>query len=99
APCSAIAAKMAAQFANGELSAGLLPKDPHDAELTRNIDIDGVRNRHLLTRGPIQDQIHEESGALASTRGVLCLDRSKAAEKGPPLRVHMLVSMKEIWVR
>ena len=73
---------MAAQFVNGELSTGLLLKDPHDAEFTHNIDINDARNRHLLTRGssafhfPPQGtrlillQIHKETGAAAGARGV-----------------------------
>ncbi|KAF8892158.1 hypothetical protein BD779DRAFT_1798808 [Infundibulicybe gibba] len=57
ATAAAIAAKIAAQFANGAF------KDPHDAEFTRAIDINDVRNRYMLTKGNTQAQIQEETGA------------------------------------
>ncbi|KAG6896354.1 hypothetical protein C0992_008816 [Termitomyces sp. T32_za158] len=91
AAAAAIAAKIAAQFANG---AGAL-KDLHDAEFTHDIDINDVRNRYLLTKGSTQEQIHEETGASVSTKGVWYPDRSKATEKDPPLYIRISAHTKE----
>lgn len=55
AAAAAIAAKIAAQFAGGGLSGGM--KDPHEAEFTRDIDINDVRNRYMLTKGSTQQQV------------------------------------------
>jgi hypothetical protein len=55
ATAAAIAAKIAAQFSGGDgLIAG---RDPHDAEFVKDIDINDVRNRYLLTRGTTQTQV------------------------------------------
>ncbi|KZT10250.1 uncharacterized protein LAESUDRAFT_644654 [Laetiporus sulphureus 93-53] len=98
AAAAAIAAKIAAQFANSGGAAGGsgLPKDPHDADFTHDIDINDVRNRYLLTKGSTQTQIHEETGASISTKGVWYPDRSKATEKDPPLYLHISATTQEI---
>ncbi|KAF7792071.1 hypothetical protein EIP86_003101 [Pleurotus ostreatoroseus] len=95
AAAAAIAAKIAAQFAN---SGGAIvgTKDPHDAEFTHDIDINDVRNRYLLTKGSTQTQIHEETGASVSTKGVWYPDRSKVTEKDPPLYLHIAATTPEI---
>jgi hypothetical protein len=56
---AAIAAKIAAQFAGSGGSGGGMPdkKDPHDAEFTKDIEINDVRNRYMLTRGSTQQQV------------------------------------------
>lgn len=51
AAAAAIAAKIAAQFANGTLG----QKD-HDNEYWKDIDINDVRNRYVLTKGSTQQQ-------------------------------------------
>ncbi|KAG6829742.1 hypothetical protein H0H92_003618 [Tricholoma furcatifolium] len=90
AAAAAIAAKIAAQFANG---VGM--KDLHDGEYTHDIDINDVRNRYLLTKGSTQEQVHEETGASVSTKGVWYPDRSKATERDPPLYIHISAHTKE----
>ncbi|EGN97029.1 hypothetical protein SERLA73DRAFT_170351 [Serpula lacrymans var. lacrymans S7.3] len=93
AAAAAIAAKIAAQFSaggGGGLSLGA--KDPHDGDFTHDIDINDVRNRYMLTKGSTQTQIHEETGASISTKGVWYPDRSKATEKDPPLYLHIAAS-------
>ncbi|KIY44950.1 hypothetical protein FISHEDRAFT_50240 [Fistulina hepatica ATCC 64428] len=93
AAAAAIAAKIAAQFAN---NAGLLgPRDPHDGEFTRDIDINDVRNRYMLTKGTTQAQINEETGASVSTKGIWHPDRSKATERDPPLYLHVTANTEE----
>ncbi|KAI0777239.1 hypothetical protein BD413DRAFT_468139 [Trametes elegans] len=95
AAAAAIAAKIAAQFANAG-SPGPGTKDPHDGEFTHDIDINDVRNRYLLTKGATQQQIHDETGASVSTKGVWYPDRSKATEKDPPLYLHISATSKEM---
>lgn len=41
-------------------------------------------------------QIHEDTGASVSTKGVWYPDRSKATEKDPPLYIHISAHKKEI---
>jgi hypothetical protein len=55
----AIAAKIAAQFAQPLVGGTGLPgqKDPFDAEFTHDIDINDVRNRYMLTKGTTQLQV------------------------------------------
>ncbi|KAA1473012.1 eukaryotic type KH-domain (KH-domain type I) [Dentipellis sp. KUC8613] len=97
AAAAAIAAKIAAQF-SGAAAGSSTPgqKDPHDADYTHDIDINDVRNRYLLTKGSTQTQIHEETGASVSTKGVWYPDRSKATEKDPPLYLHIAATTPDI---
>ncbi|KAG1747969.1 uncharacterized protein EDB91DRAFT_1235848 [Suillus paluster] len=74
-------------------------KDPHDGDFTHDIDINDVRNRYMLTKGSTQTEIHEETGASVSTKGVWYPDRSKATEKDPPLYLHLSASNKEMLQR
>ncbi|KAG7445113.1 uncharacterized protein BT62DRAFT_933531 [Guyanagaster necrorhizus] len=90
AAAAAIAAKIAAQFAEG------LAKDAHEADYTKDIDINDVRNRYMLTKGSTQQEIHEATGASVSTKGTWYPDRSKATEKDPPLYLHVMASSPEI---
>nr|VWO95962.1 Uncharacterized protein [Ganoderma boninense] len=97
AAAAAIAAKIAAQFASGGGPAiGSAAKDPHDGDFTHDIDINDVRNRYLLTKGSTQQQVHDETGASISTKGVWYPDRSKANEKDPPLYLHISATTNEI---
>ena len=41
-------------------------------------------------------QIHDETGASVSTKGVWYPDRSKATEKDPPLYLHISATSKEM---
>ncbi|KAM6497268.1 hypothetical protein JOM56_007741 [Amanita muscaria] len=84
AAAAAIAAKIAAQFANGTLG-----QRDQENEFWRDIDINDVRNRYLLTKGSTQQQIHEETGASVSTKGTWYPDRSRATERDPPLYLHI----------
>ncbi|EIM82036.1 uncharacterized protein STEHIDRAFT_103538 [Stereum hirsutum FP-91666 SS1] len=96
AAAAAIAAKIAAQFSGGGGGEGGGGKDPFDAEFTHDIDINDVRNRYMLTKGSTQSQIHEETGASVSTKGVWYPDRTKANEKDPPLYLHIAATTQEI---
>jgi len=94
AAAAAIAAKIAAQFASPMGLGG--QKDPHDPEFTHDIDINDVRNRYMLTKGTTQAQIHEETGASVSTKGVWYPDRTKATERDPPLYLHIAANNREM---
>ncbi|KAG8221115.1 hypothetical protein J3R82DRAFT_2642 [Butyriboletus roseoflavus] len=99
AAAAAIAAKIAAQFSAGGSAPGSIQigqRDPHDAEFTHDIDINDVRNRYVLTKGLTQSEIHEETGASVSTKGVWYPDRSKATEKDPPLYLHLSASTRDV---
>ncbi|EKM81604.1 hypothetical protein AGABI1DRAFT_98245 [Agaricus bisporus var. burnettii JB137-S8] len=87
AAAAAIAAKIAAQFAAGAF------KD--EGAFQKDIDINDVRNRYMLTRGSTQQEIQEETGASVSTKGVWYPDRSKATEKDPPLFLHIAAATQE----
>lgn len=50
----------------------------------------------MLTKGSTQTEIHEDTGASVSTKGVWYPDRSKATEKDPPLYLHLSASSKEM---
>ncbi|KAF8555884.1 hypothetical protein OG21DRAFT_1602647 [Imleria badia] len=98
AAAAAIAAKIAAQFSAGGSAAGSIQigqRDPHDAEFTHDIDINDVRNRYVLTKGSTQSEIHEQTGASVSTKGVWYPDRTKATEKDPPLYLHLSASARD----
>ncbi|KAI0037139.1 hypothetical protein K488DRAFT_39491 [Vararia minispora EC-137] len=97
AAAAAIAAKIAAQFSAGGGMGGT--KDPHDGDFTKDIDINDVRNRYLLTKGPTQQQIHEETGAVVSTKGTWIPDRSKATDRDPPLYLHVSATSPEMLQR
>lgn len=110
---AAIASKIAAQFASGQLS------DPHDGHaFTKDIEINDVRNRYMLTKSSTQSevrmnphlfvflisyasfiQIHEDTGASVSTKGVWYPDKSKATEKDPPLYLHITATTQEVLQR
>ncbi|TFK71439.1 hypothetical protein BDN72DRAFT_458864 [Pluteus cervinus] len=90
AAAAAIAAKIAAQFASG-----LIGKDPHDGDFTKDIDINDVRNRYMLTKGSTQQQINDDTGASVSTKGTWYPDRTKATERDPPLYLHISASSPE----
>ncbi|KAL4266684.1 KH domain containing protein RIK/BLOM7 [Pleurotus pulmonarius] len=96
AAAAAIAAKIAAQFAGGGLGGLSGMKDPHDGDFTKDIDINDVRNRYMLTKGSTQAQINEETGASVSTKGIWYPDRSKATDKDPPLYLHISASSQEM---
>ncbi|KAF8916141.1 hypothetical protein CPB85DRAFT_1216939 [Mucidula mucida] len=90
AAAAAIAAKIAAQFAAGGL------KDGHEADYQKDIDINDVRNRYVLTKGSTQQEIHDATGASISTKGTWYPDRSKATEKDPPLYLHVTAASQEV---
>ncbi|KAL1927284.1 hypothetical protein VTP01DRAFT_3913 [Rhizomucor pusillus] len=70
-------------------------KDKNDADFVKNIPINDVKNRYMLTRGATQTQIQRETGADVTTRGKYYPDKSLATESDPPLYLHVTASTKE----
>ncbi|KAJ2930831.1 hypothetical protein H1R20_g6242, partial [Candolleomyces eurysporus] len=94
AQAAAIAAKIAAQFASG---AGPSDGGHPEHQFVKDIDINDVRNRYMLTKGVTQQQIQEESGgAVVSTKGIWYPDRSRATEKDPALYLHVTAPTAEV---
>ncbi|GAA5854314.1 hypothetical protein JCM9279_004715 [Rhodotorula babjevae] len=54
-----------------------------------DIEINDLRNRYLLTKGPTQQQILADTGAAVLTKGVWYPDKSMATEKDPALYLHI----------
>ncbi|QRW23357.1 hypothetical protein RhiXN_08393 [Rhizoctonia solani] len=90
-----LSALIAAKIA---LSSGALDhkRDPFDGPFTHDIEINDLRNRYLLTKGSTQQQIHSETDASVTTKGVWYPDKSKATEKDPPLYLHISAATQEV---
>lgn len=71
-------------------------RDPFDGPFTHDIEINDLRNRYLLTKGSTQQQIHQETEASVTTKGVWYPDKSKATEKDPPLYLHISAASQEV---
>ncbi|KAI8989558.1 hypothetical protein BDB01DRAFT_782337 [Pilobolus umbonatus] len=67
----------------------------NDNEFMKDIPINDLKNRYMLTRGLTQTQIHEETGADVTTRGKYYPDPQLATDKEPPLYLHISASNKE----
>ncbi|EJT99349.1 hypothetical protein DACRYDRAFT_82492 [Dacryopinax primogenitus] len=92
---AAIAAKIAAQFSGGGGGAAAAIHDPFDGEFTKNIEINDLRNRYVLTKGTTQQEISVETGASVTTKGTWYPDKTKASERDPPLYLHVSAKTKE----
>ncbi|GAA5952032.1 hypothetical protein JCM10213_005344 [Rhodosporidiobolus nylandii] len=72
--------------------AGMRAERDRDREaglFVEDIEINDLRNRYLLTKGPTQQQILADTGASVLTKGVWYPDKSMATEKDPPLYLHI----------
>lgn len=69
------------------------PELTADGFFFKNIDINDLRNKYLLTKGQTQDQIREETGATVTTRGRYYPDRTMATAMVPPL--HLFVEARD----
>ncbi|KAI9785718.1 MAG: hypothetical protein M1839_008735 [Geoglossum umbratile] len=66
-----------------------------DGDYIRDIEVNDLRNRYTLTRGPTQKMIKEETGADVTTRGAYYPDKSLATPANPPLYLHITSTTKE----
>ncbi|RCH93586.1 hypothetical protein CU098_004600, partial [Rhizopus stolonifer] len=70
-------------------------EDSKEGEFTKNIPINELKNRYMLTRGATQTQIHQETGADVTTRGKYYPDISLATPGEPPLFLHVSAKSQE----
>ncbi|KAK0639276.1 hypothetical protein B0T16DRAFT_240239 [Cercophora newfieldiana] len=66
-----------------------------DGDYIKDIEVNDLRNRYLLTRGQTQKQIKDETGADVTTRGSYYPDKSMATPTNPPLYLHVTSTTKE----
>lgn len=78
AQAAAIAAKIAASLRPGT-QGGQLIKSSEDEGFVRDIEINDLRNRYVLTKGPTQKKVRDvqvvASGASERVEGPLCLQQ------------------------
>ncbi|CEQ39670.1 SPOSA6832_01229 [Sporobolomyces salmonicolor] len=95
---AAIAARLASQYKPATKSESPAPHTPglgRDLPFFKDIEINDLRNRYLLTKGPTQQQILADTGAAVLTKGVWYPDKSMATEKDPPLYLHITAENAE----
>ncbi|KAL1968836.1 hypothetical protein VTN77DRAFT_1197 [Rasamsonia byssochlamydoides] len=81
------AAKSASPVSNsGKLGDGVYIAD---GDYIKDIEVNDLRNRYLLTKGSTQKMIKEETGADVTTRGSYYPDKSLATPSNPPLYLHV----------
>ncbi|KAH9821786.1 hypothetical protein DFH28DRAFT_1104187 [Melampsora americana] len=101
---AAIAARIAAQYAPTPIKAkpNEGPKyekdkpEVNDPEFVKDIDINDQRNRYLLTKGPTQAEIQQETGCSVTTKGQWYPDRTMANDRDPPLYLHLTATTQEV---
>ncbi|WQF81679.1 Putative KH domain containing protein RIK/BLOM7 [Colletotrichum destructivum] len=65
-----------------------------DGDYIKDIEVNDLRNRYLLTKGSTQKMIKEETGADVTTRGNYYPDKSMATAANPPLYLHVTSTSK-----
>ncbi|KAK4186585.1 putative kh domain-protein [Podospora australis] len=66
-----------------------------DGDFIKDIEVNDLRNRYLLTKGSTQKMIKEETGADVTTRGSYYPDKAMATPSNPPLYLHVTSTTKE----
>ncbi|KAH8677491.1 hypothetical protein BX600DRAFT_449971 [Xylariales sp. PMI_506] len=66
-----------------------------DGDYIKDIEVNDLRNRYLLTKGSTQKMIKEDTGADVTTRGSYYPDKSMATAANPPLYLHVTSTSKE----
>ncbi|KAL5612951.1 hypothetical protein BROUX41_003972 [Berkeleyomyces rouxiae] len=66
-----------------------------DGDFIKDIEINDYKTRFLVTKGSVQAQIKEETGADITTRGNYLPDKSMATPSKPPLYLHITSTNKE----
>ncbi|KAJ3287158.1 hypothetical protein HK104_008730 [Borealophlyctis nickersoniae] len=101
AAAAAQAAALAAARINSVLAAQGLPRGGGDAistiprpggakeEFVKDIEINDIKNRYILTKGATQLKIKQDTGAEVITRGKYYPDKKMATEQNPPLYLHV----------
>ncbi|KAI1649600.1 KH domain protein [Daldinia loculata] len=65
-----------------------------DGDYIKDIEVNDLRNRYLLTKSSTQKMIKEETGADVTTRGNYYPDKSMATPSNPPLFLHITSTSK-----
>ncbi|KAI0009280.1 hypothetical protein F4779DRAFT_582817 [Xylariaceae sp. FL0662B] len=65
-----------------------------DGDYIKDIEVNDLRNRYLLTKGSTQKMIKDETGADVTTRGNYYPDKSMATPSNPPLYLHVTSTSK-----
>ncbi|KAI0602237.1 hypothetical protein F4775DRAFT_536181 [Biscogniauxia sp. FL1348] len=65
-----------------------------DGDYIKDIEVNDLRNRYLLTKGSTQKMIKDETGADVTTRGNYYPDKSMASPSKPPLYLHVTSTSK-----
>jgi len=66
-----------------------------EGDYIKDIEVNDLRNRYLLTKGSTQKMISDETGADVTTRGEYYPDKSMATPAKPPLYLHVTSTSKE----
>ncbi|KAB5585355.1 hypothetical protein GE09DRAFT_1166228 [Coniochaeta sp. 2T2.1] len=66
-----------------------------DGDYIKDIEVNDLRNRYLVTKGSTQKMIKDETGADVTTRGSYYPDKSMATAANPPLYLHVTSTSKE----
>ncbi|KAK5667318.1 hypothetical protein BDV3_007277 [Batrachochytrium dendrobatidis] len=68
----------------------LKPASVHLDQFVKDIDINDIKNRYLLTNRATQNSLVEETSVNITTRGKFYPDRNRATTKDPPLYLHLI---------
>ncbi|KAJ3414869.1 hypothetical protein HDV05_005933 [Chytridiales sp. JEL 0842] len=85
------AAAAAGTFAVKPVVPGTKPTD-----FVKDIEINDLKNRYLLTKGSTQTDIKKETGCDIVTRGKYYSDKTLATSQEPPLYLHITAATEEI---
>ncbi|WVF69771.1 hypothetical protein IAT40_004550 [Kwoniella sp. CBS 6097] len=96
ARAAAIAAKIAASLRPGVQGNELVKKEKDEGDFVKDIEVNDLRNRYVLTKGSTQKQIEEETGASVVTKGIWVPDRTKMPAGEAPLYLHIVATSQSI---
>ncbi|TYJ56950.1 hypothetical protein B9479_002396 [Cryptococcus floricola] len=74
----------------------LVKKDEDEGAFVKDIEINDLRNRYVLTKGATQKQISDETGCVITTKGVWVPDRTKMPAGESPLYLHLVATSQSI---
>jgi len=71
-------------------------KSSNKGKFSKNVEINDVKNRYMLTKASFLDKLQEETKAEIITRGKYYPNKSMATAKDPPLHLHVAAETQEI---
>jgi len=74
----------------------LKDKSSNKGKFFKNVEINDVKNRYMLTKASFLDKLQEETKAEIITRGKYYPNKSMATPKDPPLYLHVAAETQEI---